>query len=257
MLSWPKGVGLRILDIVDSTNEEAKRSIDNINFPTWIMARFQTAGKGRQGRVWISEFGNLSASLIIKVENAQQASLHGYVASLAVRDACIELMGQADSYRLKWPNDLMFNDGKLAGMLLECITVEQQTYLIVGVGVNLAMAPQILQTDGVSFNPVSLVGATGVLVQPEKFLLQLAHSWQEREKQFHENGFSSTRNSWLKCAYGIGTTIRINTGGEVIRGKFIRIDQVGRALLYINKTIVTISAGEMLDDMENDDAPDD
>lgn len=257
MLSWPNGVGLRILDIVDSTNEEAKRVVDNINFPTWIMARVQTAGKGRRGRVWISELGNLSASLILKVKNAQQASLHGYVASLAVRDACIEFTGQADRYSLKWPNDLLINESKLAGILLECFTVKKQTYLIIGVGVNLATAPKLLQKDGGSFNPVSLVGATGVLVQPEKFLIQLAHSWQEREKEFHEIGFSSTRNSWLKCAYGIGQTILVRTGSELNRGEFINIDQIGRVLLNINGTIETISAGEMLEDEEYDDAPDD
>ena len=256
MQTWPIGVERRLLDIVDSTNAESKRTLAEIQAPTWIMSKFQTSGRGRQGRPWIASLGNFTASLVIKVEDVRTASLRTYVASLALRDACVELVGRPRRFTLKWPNDLLLNNGKLAGILLECITTKNELKLIIGFGVNLAIAPNLLHADVSKPVAVSLTGETGVVIKPEEFLLYLANSFQYREEQLQKEGFCPIREDWLEYAVGIGDYVTVRTFNREIYGKFINIDEDGNALLLYGGKEISVSAGEMLSTAGEVNAPD-
>ena len=246
MDSWPTGIGRRTLDIVDSTNAEGRRAAAELDRPTWIMARMQTAGRGRLGRPWFSSLGNFSASLVIPAENRRSASLRTFAAALALRDACVELAGGAGRFKLKWPNDLLLNRGKLAGILLECVGETGSLHLIIGFGVNLASAPNIIQPDGGSPHPVSLVGETGVSVSPEDFLARLARSFQLREDQFRKDGFPSVRSDWLNCASGLGANVNMRTADRTVSGTFEGIGSDGAAILRVRGEQVSIAAGDMI-----------
>lgn len=258
MASWPTGVGQRRLDIVDSTNAEGRRVVDKLEGPTWIMARMQTKGRGRRNRPWSMTLGNFAASLVMTIPGKDQhgaASLRTYSAALALRDACIEICGRESQFQLKWPNDLLLNRGKLAGILLECSERQTDLVLIIGFGVNLASSPTIIQQESDEGRrcplAVNLIGETGILTNPEDFLTILANTFQIREKQLQNNGFASIRSDWLKYASGIGEQVRIDNGTETIRGRFEGLDDAGRAILISEGQRRYLPAGDM--ELESED----
>ena len=137
------GVRLVVHEVLGSTNVEAlKLAREGERGPLWIVAKRQTAGRGRRGRVWISEPGNLFASLLLTTEappdHRPQLSL---VAALAVHDALVEI---ADVLKprlaIKWPNDLLLDGGKFAGILVEAEGGEEGAVAI-GIGVNCVSHP--------------------------------------------------------------------------------------------------------------------
>ncbi len=254
MAEWPDGVGRQILDIAESTNTEAKRCADRVAVPTWIMARRQTAGKGRMGRPWVSLPGNLAATLVMRAEEPKCAALRSFVAGLALRDACVEQVGRRSQFKLKWPNDLLLNGGKLAGILLECVQGENAQHLLVGIGVNLAAAPTIVGIEKGTPAPVSLVGETGHLIDPETFLLALAGAFDIRERQIRESGFGPVREEWLSLAAGVGTTVRFRVADREIRGVFKTVDDEGNAIVVSAGRRHAIAAGEMMLEYGGDNA---
>lgn len=117
----PEGFRLHRYDTIGSTNDEAK-AMARADAPagTLVWAKKQTAGHGRRGRVWLSPPGNLYLSLVLRPQGAPaRAAQLSFVAALGLGDALARLTGPALSLRYKWPNDLLANGKKLAGILLE------------------------------------------------------------------------------------------------------------------------------------------
>ena len=107
---------------VDSTLNEAARRFDTLRGPTWILALHQTAARGRRGRDWRHPAGNFAATFVLPGPlQPATAALRSFVASLALYDAFAAATGRPGSFALKWPNDVLLNGGKVAGMLLETI----------------------------------------------------------------------------------------------------------------------------------------
>ena len=135
------GVRLIERDTVGSTNTEALALAQaGERGPLWITARRQNAGRGRRGRVWVSEPGNLYASLLLSDPSPpDRAAELSFVAALAVHDAVTSLIARAPArLSLKWPNDLLFDGKKFAGILIE----GEGPAVVIGVGVNCAHHPK-------------------------------------------------------------------------------------------------------------------
>jgi BirA family biotin operon repressor/biotin-[acetyl-CoA-carboxylase] ligase len=179
MTDWPDGYGKRILQEVDSTLDEARRIAPELTGPEWILAKRQTKGRGRRGRDWKEPQGNFAATLVMRPsEPPQQVALRSFVAALAVYDACESLTGRTVGLALKWPNDVLFNGGKLSGILLESSGAGQGlNYLAIGIGVNLVETPMKEWLEPGAVWPVSLLSETGVQVTPEVFLTALAAAY--------------------------------------------------------------------------------
>lgn len=227
---WPEGYGRHVLAEVDSTNAEGVRRSATLDAPTWIMARRQTAGRGRRGRVWADPEGNFAASLVLRpAEGPGQAALRSFVAALALYDA-VERVAPAAALALKWPNDVLLAGGKLAGILLESAGQGGRlAHLVIGIGVNLRDVPAGLATGAVP--PVSLRGQTGVEITPEAFLGHLAMAYARREAQFTREGFAPVRAAWLDRAARLGEEITARTGqGETV-GRFETVDATGALVL--------------------------
>jgi len=143
MTVWPENYGRRVLIEVDSTLSEAARIAPGLRGPEWILAHHQTAGRGRRGRVWANPVGNFSATLVLPQPGTpDRAALRSFVAALALYDTCVAVSGRSDGFALKWPNDVLLNGGKLAGILLESAGAgTAMSYLAIGIGVNLVAAP--------------------------------------------------------------------------------------------------------------------
>ncbi|WP_114966766.1 biotin--[acetyl-CoA-carboxylase] ligase [Alkalilacustris brevis] len=235
--AWPRGVDRVILDEIDSTNAEAARRAGSYAGPVWILARRQTAGRGRRGRPWVDPEGNFAATLLCRPDGPpDQVALRSFVAALALFDALVTVTGEAGQFALKWPNDVLLNDGKLAGILLENFAAGAggARCLAVGVGVNLRNAPPPDPHPPVQPappRPVSLKGETGHEVTPEAFLDLLAPAHARWEAQLEQFGFAHVRTAWLARAARLGQPLTARAGNDTFTGTFETLDDSGALVL--------------------------
>lgn len=221
---WPHGVGLATFDEIDSTQSEARRRLTaGENGPAWIVAKRQTAGHGRRGRAWTSPNGNLAGTWFgrpdIAISAAPQVS---FVAALAVHDL-------VDRYvpgrcALKWPNDPLIDGAKVSGILPDSASRAdgRLDWLMVGIGVNLAIAP----TD-TPYPATSIAAATGVAPDPDVALTILANAWDRRFAEWREMGFTATRRAWLDRAFGLGKPLIVHLADETFAATFEGLDDSG------------------------------
>ncbi|MCY4306439.1 MAG: biotin--[acetyl-CoA-carboxylase] ligase [Aestuariivita sp.] len=246
-MNWPPGYGCRLLDEVSSTLDEARRLAPRISQPEWILARRQTSARGRYGRSWFAPEGNFSATLVMHPRGAMRiAALQSFVAAVALFDTVAEVIGSSDDLSLKWPNDILLNDGKLAGILLESMGDSHKvTYLAIGIGVNLVDRPSSGQLVEAVTPPVSLLNETGILIEPIRFLNYLAIAFDQRERDMHEYGFSFIRDIWLSRAARLGEEIRVRTATTDKVGIFETVDSGGNLVLKTFDKRIVIPAADV------------
>lgn len=226
---------------------EAARIAPTLAGPEWILAHHQTAARGRRGRPWTNPTGNLAATLVLRPQGSpQDAALRSFVAALALFDACVQVTGRAEALALKWPNDVMLNGGKLAGILLESTGAGTSTaHLAIGIGVNLATAPGADQVEPGALRPVSLATETGVQVDALAFLTYLAAAYADWETQLVTYGFGPVRTAWLARAARLGQVITARTGTTETTGTFDTVDDTGNLILSTPKGRVAIPAADI------------
>jgi BirA family biotin operon repressor/biotin-[acetyl-CoA-carboxylase] ligase len=241
-LSGDVAAGRVILASVDSTNAEAFRRAPGLAGPLWILAGEQTAGRGRRARPWASPPGNFHGTLAMRVtEPPATVALRSFVAALALRDAFVALTAQPQAFTLKWPNDVLLNGGKVAGILLEA----SGATLAIGIGVNLIAAPPPEAVEPGALRPVSLKGETGLNVPPEAFLDALAPAYAARESAFRQGGFAALRADWLAHAARLGQRITARTGTDSREGIFDTVDGSGNLILRQGAATLAIPAAEV------------
>ncbi|EAR50418.1 biotin--acetyl-CoA-carboxylase ligase [Oceanicola granulosus HTCC2516] len=209
---------------------EARRRAADIVEPTWIMAHRQSAGTGRRGRPWQGGEGNLFATLIYKPACSHaEAARRSFLAANALYET-LALYVDRDTLALKWPNDVLLHEGKVAGILLEASGGGPFVdWLAVGIGVNLATAPP--DDPAMNARPVSLFDQGGAPVAPEDFLTVLATNFATQEGILAELGFARVREAWLERAARIGEVITARTSRDEITGTFDTIDEDGNLVL--------------------------
>ncbi len=243
---WPEDVDRIVLDEVDSTNAEAARRAPGLARPTWIMARRQTAARGRRGRAWAMAEGNFAATLVFRPEMpAAEAARLSYVAALATYMALRDVADHA-GYALKWPNDVLLNGGKVAGILLESSGPPQRLdYLAIGIGVNLVAAPVPEAVEPGAARPASILAETGQRVAPEELLARLAVHAEHHLKTVRDAGFGAIRDTWLRRAARIGQTVTARTATAQVTGIFETIDDTGALVLLSQGRRIAIPAADI------------
>ncbi|GHA53526.1 biotin--[acetyl-CoA-carboxylase] ligase [Amylibacter ulvae] len=245
MNGWPTGVGRRVFDTIDSTNIYARAIVNDGASPVWIMAHEQTDGVGRRGRAWSTQRGNFAATYLADIkDDLNTVALRSFVAALALYDALIDVGVSADRLSLKWPNDVLLDGGKVAGILLETAGVGP-SHICIGIGVNLAHAPEPDKMETTATPAKSLLGDVGLNISAERFLDALAPAYDARETQFRANGFDSTRSDWLAHAARLGETIVARTPKGDTVGTFETLDQTGAVILQTAKGRCAIHAAEI------------
>lgn len=209
--------------------------------PLWITAGSQSAGRGRRGSAWVSPPGNLYATLLLTEPSAPVlAPQLSFVAALALHDAvaaCAPALGPA--LTVKWPNDLLLGNAKLAGILIEGGS-ETVFAVAIGTGVNCAHHP-----DGASY-PATDLAAAGAPVTPERLFAALTVAMQQRLEQWRGGqGFAGIRSAWLERAAGLGADIRVRLPERELCGRFEGLDDSGRLLLRQAGSTTAIAAGEV------------
>lgn len=233
----PDGWRLVVLDSVGSTNDEAGRLADG-GAPegTVVWAREQTGGRGRRGRSWASPPGNLYTSTILRPAcPAARAAELGFACALAVAD----IAAPDRAVRVKWPNDVLVDGGKVAGILLESAIAGGGgvEHVIAGVGINIGFAPQLPEMR----YPGARLGGT-----VEAALAAYTAALAVRVAQWRQQGFASIRAAWLAKAGPLGETVDVRLGEELVRGRFGGVDGEGALLLDTSAGPRRIVSGELL-----------
>jgi len=247
-ITMPEEYRLARFEVIDSTNSEAMRRARN-GEPAglWIWAESQTAGRGRSGRRWISEKGNLFVSLLLRprcpLETAMQLSL---VAGVALQDTVSTVAGPhvpSNELALKWPNDLLLSGKKIGGILLESFDAvpDKGCGVVIGTGLNIASHP----SD--TLYPAADLAAHGISPSPAAVLEHLAASTKSWLGVWAEGaGFAAIREAWLTRSIPIGQSVRIKLETGEIFGAYAGIDETGSMRLIDEKGAeMRITAGDV------------
>ena len=146
---------------------------------------------------------------------------------------------------LKWPNDVLLNGGKVAGILLESLAAGDAVWLAVGIGVNLADAPAPAEVEPGALRPVSLRGETGLCPDPEAVLDLLAPAFDRWDRQLATFGFGPVRTAWLARAARLGEPITARTARDTLTGTFETVDETGALVLRTAAGRVALPAAEV------------
>lgn len=244
---WPAGYDRILLTETDSTMAEARRRASDLAGPTWIFAKRQTGAHGRRGRAWAHPEGNFAATLFLRPkEPIEQAALRSFTAAVALFYTLAMTTGQ-DALTLKWPNDVLLNGGKVAGILLESSArADRLDWLAIGIGINLIAAPPIETLEPGAVPPVSVKEAVGQKVETaEDTLYWLASHYADQERFFSEFGFDPIRRLWLRHAARLGEVITARTSRDSHTGTFETIDAAGQLVLRTAKGQVAVPAADV------------
>jgi BirA family biotin operon repressor/biotin-[acetyl-CoA-carboxylase] ligase len=243
-VTLPQPFRLVAHDTLPSTSDEAKAlASSGAAHGTLVWAREQTHGRGRLDRSWVSPRGNLFMSVVLRPEvPPAQAAEVGFVAALAVSDAVLALLPARAKVTLKWPNDVLADGGKIAGILLEARSAPSGLvdWLVLGIGINIVAAP----TD--TPYPTAYLQALGARqLDVETVLEQLSAALAARLESWQARGFAPIRTDWLDRARGLGERLEIRHGGTPIAGRFIDLDLDGALILETASGTRRITAGDV------------
>lgn len=240
----PYGWKAVLTESVSSTNAEALRLLSTgASGPLLVVAEKQSSGRGRRGRVWVSPYGaNLYYSLGLQLDGGVYP-LEGLslTIGLAVRRALVEF--GCETVGLKWPNDLLLDGRKIAGILIELAGDPSSIcQVVIGIGINVNMTGAIADID----QPwASLQGHTGRLVDRTALALRLSH-WLQRYLELHrENGFSGLRQEWEACHLWQGAEASLLAGPQRIDGVVLGVDQQGALRMQVAGEERHFSGGEL------------
>ena len=222
-------------DSVGSTMDLARDYIQNHDSCDYIVLQGgeQTGGRGRRGNQWLSPYGNLYQSIVLKPHtNRQYWGQLSFVMAVALAQACFEIGIGKNHVQLKWPNDVLIGGQKLAGILIEV----DNKHVVIGTGVNIEHCPDN-RSKIHDFSTISINEFRDV------FLEKIAQCYAQWEK----DGFAPIRDQWLGHAYKLKEPIlaRINTAE--FEGVFEGLDLDGTLLLREKDGFIrNINAGEII-----------
>jgi len=240
-------------DQIDSTMAEARRMADalepdlspgprlRLGGIDVIWAAEQTAGRGRRGREWVSEPGNLYCSLLLRPGLSLEKTMQlGFVTASAAAEAIAAVLPKGTMVNCKWPNDILVEGRKAAGILLETEAQEADLvdWVIIGLGVNIAGCPEETEFPATSLSAEGAVynGPGGSIEEiyqdaARRFLESFCLRFLAGFVTFRNLGFAPVRRAWLRRAYGLGAPITVRLEQERLDGTFKELDDTGALIL--------------------------
>lgn len=207
---------IEVYDELDSTNAEARRRAEAGEAgPVWISARRQTAGRGRRGRTWATDEGNLAATLLMTTDvAAPEAAQVSFLAALAAADLAETCLGPGAA-RLKWPNDVLVHGRKAVGVLVESgARPDRRLWLAIGVGVNLARHPADVERPA-----TCLAEHMAAPPPPAREALEiLATRFEVWRARWTCEGFAPVAQAWTDRAYGLGQPCEARLPNRTLSG---------------------------------------
>lgn len=206
----------------------------------WLIADRQTAGRGRQGREWHGGAGNFMGSTIVTLQTGEYPGTWlNLPVSLAVRETLAEFLPNASDIMLKWPNDVLVSGAKISGILMELFEFQ----VVVGIGVNLVVAPNIPDRA-----TVSLADVSDGPPSRDSFAARLIHHVAQEIGKWRTLGEPAMRARWLGHAHPKGTQLAVHDeGGTVVEGKFEGLAPTGALLLQMaDGSVRSVQAGDVV-----------
>lgn len=241
------GYRLRTLGETGSTNDDAVAAFrDGDPGRLWVVAERQVVGRGRHGRAWASPTGNLYASLLLVEPCAiGDAAQLGFLAGLALHDAVSDIAGRDERLRLKWPNDLLWQGAKLAGMLLEGHRDSTGRFgLVIGIGTNVAHKPEGTPYPAAKVTDIAPGADRVILFEAlSRAMARRIAAWEARASD--TAGLASLRAEWLTRAAGLGESASVRLPAGPREGRFEGLDAHGRLRLLTTDGLLTVDAGDL------------
>lgn len=228
---------------IDSTNDALKaRAQRGAEEGIVLRADVQTAGKGRRGRKWVSEAGNLYTSLLLRpTKTPAEAATLGFVMAIALGRLLRAVLKAPVEH--KWPNDVLVDGCKISGILLESggITGGKVDWLVLGIGVNLRHHPA-----ETLYPTTDLLAAGGPVLTPDQALDLLLAEFRPLYAAWVAGGFAALRADWLAHCRGLGEPIVARLERDEISGRFEDIDADGTLLIRTDDgALKRIAAGDI------------
>lgn len=216
--------------------DEAKRFIQSqeaIEGDTAFIAYTQTHGRGRRGRTWVnSPPGNLHLSLMVPFkENLCFLGEFSFISAVALREVISGFLPLKYTVMCKWPNDILAEGRKIAGILLEKYerSWDKSSWLVIGVGVNIETCPE----DAGALRATCLRNFSSASLTPEEITEKFYSSFDRWRALWHKEGFKVIRGEWMKWAAGLGKMVKISLPreGQDLEGTFCELDFDGAFVL--------------------------
>lgn len=231
-------------DEIDSTLLEARRRAERgERGPVWLIAKTQTAGRGRRGRAWASLEGNLLATYLCAADRPPgEIALLGFAAGLAIAEAFDGYIG-AGRATLKWPNDVLIDGAKASGILLDSGASDGGAWAALAFGVNIAAAPEGLDQPTICLR--QLLPPDAPAPQPLAFLARIRPKLEALDAQLMTQGFAPLRKAWLSRAHGVGHNVRVVQGEQALEGRLAGLSERGELELDTAEGRKLVSAGDV------------
>lgn len=240
---------LESFETIGSTNAVAlERAAAGDSGKLWLVSKKQESGRGRRGRAWSTQEGNLASTLLLIDQfDIKTAATLGFVAGLSLGDALeavFAAFGPASMPKigLKWPNDVLINGAKLSGILLEMTVLLQDRFAVaIGIGTNVVSFPDDLPYPATSLN------ALGSRADAETLFTALSDAWAVNYRIWNGGrGLDDIRKRWLERAHGLGENVAIKVQDRIIEGRFETIDEACRFVIRDDEGArVAITAGDV------------
>jgi BirA family biotin operon repressor/biotin-[acetyl-CoA-carboxylase] ligase len=208
-----------------------------------VLARQQTGGRGSRGRGWESPSGNLFLSVLLRPdERARDAGQWSLLAGVALAEALAPYLPDPSALRLKWPNDVLLSGAKLAGILVDSAATPSGDvdYLVIGVGANLAVAPDV---PGRAVACVADVAPPPPVEDFARALLARLDAWRLIRAR---DGFAAIRAAWLRLAAPLGSPTTLRQGERLVEGRLAGLADDGSLLLDDHGEVAAFTTGEVL-----------
>src|SRR5580704_14962069 len=239
---WAGKWDIHWLDEVGSTNTYVRdRAREGAPAGLVAVADFQSAGRGRLDRHWESPPGaSLLCSILLRPDLApDQLQLVVACVALSARAALVRLSGVRPA--LKWPNDLIVGDAKIAGLLAEIVAVDERLAVVIGIGVNLTHEGP---ADVVA---TSVCAASGVTITAPALLDIVLEELETRRALLDEaSGQASLRDEYRRALVTLGQIVRVERSHDVIIGLAESVDEYGQLQVRTDDEVRTISAGDVV-----------
>jgi BirA family transcriptional regulator, biotin operon repressor / biotin---[acetyl-CoA-carboxylase] ligase len=229
-------------DVLDSTNTWlATRAAEGAPEGLVAVADFQSGGRGRLDRRWESPAGaSLLCSILLRPDvGPDRLQLVVACVALSARAALVRLSGVRPA--LKWPNDLIVGDAKIAGLLAEIVAVDERLAVVVGIGVNLTYEgpPEVMAT--------SVRAQSGVTITPPALLDIVLEELETRRGLLDEaGGQASLRDEYRRALATLGQIVRVERAHDAIIGRAESIDEYGQLLVRTDDGVLVISVGDVV-----------
>ena len=241
---------IQLHEEIDSTNADALRQLKAGKVGNWlVLAKFQSAGRGRRGREWLSpKNGGIYLSLVRKFDlaaNSLQAL--SLVTALSLQQALEKL--RVKQLALKWPNDVLYKKKKLAGILLELQKSAEACHLVFGVGINIALPATTIRSIDRAVTDITSINTDQGSVEPipdsNQIIAELINAFTSNLEIYNEQGFAPFQAAWNQADCYVDCDIVIQSGETRTIGKSQGVDESGGLILQSANCTQSIHGGEI------------